>query len=385
MTKFIACLMLVFELISTLLSRNSANLSNFSEIIYTYKNREQIIQEKFCGKVSDYVWNENEEFDISKTSFVKKEKGKDFTVLNIADIHFADFDAKRIAESFFVTKTIKDLVKKVKPDLIFLLGDSVCTESTVHSINRVVDLMESFGIPWAPMFGNHDDEGNCDLNYLADVMMSGKHCLMQKGDPSMGVGNYIVNVAEDNNDGTTNIIESFIVMDSHKGSVYDNQIQWYKWACDGINKYTNNKAEISLVEHIPIPEYQLAIDNSTVGEKTGMLLNDPDSFGEIHETICCERSYPDGNIIQRGFFDIIKASNTTKYVFCGHDHLNNFSVLYDGVRLTYNMKCGFNSGSRFNFNGGTVIKINDNGIKSITQKSKVLCFKFDYYKIDTQK
>ncbi|MBQ7654479.1 MAG: metallophosphoesterase, partial [Clostridia bacterium] len=379
-----AFFMFLIELISTITMGSSANLANLNELIDTYKNEEEITQTRFVGEVSDYTWSKDDVFDINDTVMVKKEKDRDFVVLNISDIHFADYEAKKIVESFNEIATIKHLVKTVKPDLIFVLGDNVCKASTVHSIRRITDLFESFGIPWAPIFGNHDDEGNCDLNYLADVMMSGEHCLMRKGDPSMGVGNYIINVAEDNEDGSEKIVESFILMDSHHSSVWENQIQWFKWAANGINEYTNGTAEISLVEHIPIPEYQLAIDELEIGKITGKIIGDG-AYGEIHETIACERGYPNAEVIQRGFFDVISESKTTKYVFCGHDHLNNFSVMFNGVRLTYNTKCGTNSGGRFNFNGGTVISINDKGVKSITQKSQILGIYFDYYKICTQK
>ncbi|MBQ7580578.1 MAG: metallophosphoesterase [Clostridia bacterium] len=383
MSKFAAFFMCLIELVYTFFSGGSANLSGRSEVLDAYKNMDEITATKYIGKVSDYVWNANDEFNINDTVTVKKEKGKDFVVLSISDVHFADYEAKKVAESMHEISTIKHLVRTVKPDLILLLGDIVCKSSTVHSIRRITDLFESFGVPWAPIFGNHDDEGNCDLNYLADVMMSGKHCLMQKGDPSMGVGNYIVNVAEDNGDGTEKIVESFIFMDSHKGTVYDNQIEWYRWAANGINACTNGEAEISLVEHIPLPEYQYAIDSLEVNSKTGVIKGDG-AYGEVHEEIACHRTYPEREVVQHGVFDAVKATDT-KYVFCGHDHLNNFSVMYDGVRLTYNTKCGNNSGMRFTQNGGTVIALDGEGIKSITQKSHVLSVWFNYYKVNTKK
>lgn len=381
MSKFVLFFMCLSELISAIFVGGSMKTPYIDEIKDSYKNMDEISSASYVGEVSDYVWDENDEFDIEQTAFVKKEKDRDFVILSISDIHFADFDAQKTFESFHEISTIKKLVKKVKPDMILLLGDIVCKQSTVHSIRRVTNLFESFGIPWAPIFGNHDDEGNCDLNYLADVMMSGEHCLMQKGDPSMGVGNYVVNVAEYDDNGGRNIVESFIFMDSHKGTVYDNQIDWYRWVANGINAYTFGKAEISLVEHIPLPEYQYAIDGLDVNEKTGVIKGEG-AYGEIHEEIACHRTYPEREVVQHGVFDAVKDTDT-KYVFCGHDHLNNFSVMYDGVRLTYNTKCGNNSGMRFNFNGGTVIKLNSDGIKSITQKTNILKVFFDYYKVDT--
>lgn len=384
MTKFVAFFMFLLEIISTFLSGDAAKLSNIEEVINAYKNMDEISASQYVGEISDYIWNENDEFDINETAVVKKKKGEDFVVLSLSDIHFADYQAKKIVESYNEIATIKHLVNTVHPDLILLLGDNVCKTSTIHSIRRITDLMESFDVPWAPIFGNHDNEGNCDLNFLADIMMSGEHCLMQKGDPSMGVGNYVVNVAEDGEDGKMRIVESFVMMDSHNWAVYDNQIKWLKWVVDGINEYADGKSEISLVEHIPIPEYQLAIDQLQIGKYTGKLYG-KGAYGEVHAFVSCERDFPDWDTVkQRGLFDVLKNSNTAKYVFCGHDHLNNFFVMYDGIRLTYNTKCGANSGNRFIFNGGTVIKINDKGIKSITQKSQILGVHFDYYKVCTQ-
>lgn len=41
-----------------------------------------------------------------------------------------------------------------------------------------------------------------------------------------------------------------------------------------------------------------------------------------------------------GMFEKIVELNSTKNVICGHEHKNNFSVLYRGVRLTYATKTG---------------------------------------------
>ena len=40
-------------------------------------------------------------------------------------------------------------------------------------------------------------------------------------------------------------------------------------------------------------------------------------------------------------FETMQALGSTKGVFCGHDHLNNFSVDYKGIRLTYGMSVDY--------------------------------------------
>lgn len=328
-------------------------------------NKNEIITEKYIGEVSDYVWNSSDEFSLDDTVILKKEKNKDFVILNITDTHFSDYDYRAFT-AFDVEMKIKTLVASVKPDLITISGDIVCTDSTVYSVRRITDLMESFGIPWAPFFGNHDDEGNCDLNYLADVMMSAPNCVMSKGDPEMGVGNYVINIAQDNEDGSTDIVETLIIMDSHHSQANAKQVEWYKWVSNGINRITNNGAEITLMFHIPLPEYQYAYDAAWDSEKNAWK-EEYKAYGEKNEEICCEKN--NGVPVQRGFFDAIKASGTTKFVFCGHEHLNNFSIEYEGVRLTYCLKIGMGSGFKFSFSGGTEIRVGDDGINRILHKS----------------
>ena len=63
--------------------------------------------------------------------------------------------------------------------------------------------------------------------------------------------------------------------------------------------------------------------------------------------------------INTGMFNVIKELDSTKYVFAGHDHLNNYSVMYDGIRLTYAMKTGDRCSQTPGQNGGTLITMGD--------------------------
>ena len=55
---------------------------------------------------------------------------------------------------------IAELIENERPDLILLTGDIVYGEFDDSGIiwTRIIDFMDSFGIPWAPIFGNHDNE-----------------------------------------------------------------------------------------------------------------------------------------------------------------------------------------------------------------------------------
>lgn len=333
-------------------------MTNMKTLIQALLNRKEIISTRFEGEPSTEYWSENDVFTFDGIPAVTPADGKELKILTLTDLHFSDYDY-RLLLSFPNCAHIKKLAGEVKPDLIVLTGDLVCTESTWNSVRRLTDLMESLGIPWAPVFGNHDDEGNCDLNYLAETMMSSPHCLMKKGDPEMGVGNYLVNVTD--KDGS--VVETLVMMDSHHDITNEKQNEWFKWVSEGVTRLTGGKAELSLFMHIPLPEYQLGYDEARDSEAEGWR-DGSGAFGELHESICCVRG--ENGAEPSSLFETIKGCPKAKYVFCGHDHMNDFSVTYNGVRLTYLMKLGLGSGFQIGFNGGSVITVGADGITGIS-------------------
>ena len=337
-------------------------MTNLKQSLQILFNKKEVCAEHHAGTVSDYRWTADEEYKLENTAVLQKEEGKDFKILNLTDMHFSDYGYRAFL-SIFNVNTMKRVVAEAKPDLITVTGDIVCGDnSDYYSIKRITDLMESFGVPWAPVFGNHDDESNCDLNFLAEIMMQSPHCLMQKGDPEMGVGNYIINIAEGDR-----VVESLIMMDSHHDIPNEKQSKWFKWAADGINRLTDSKAEISVFMHIPLPEYQFAYDEAW-NVDTKKWNDGYDAYGSLHEKVCCAHD-ADGNAFRSDLFSEMKESGTTKYVFCGHEHMNNFSIVYEDIRLTYTMKLGKASGFQVGFNGGTTIIVGSDGIKRIVHKT----------------
>ena len=363
---FLAFLTFFSQLLGLAGSKDYQKQTSLLEAINALRDKAEILDQMNEGQPSDDVWSAEDAFRLEDTVILKKQKGRDFVILNFTDVHFSDYDY-RAWFAFEGEATMKRLVAETNPDLITVSGDIVCGDSTLYSMKRFTDLMESFGVPWAPMYGNHDDEANCDLNYLADIMMKSPHCVMQKGDARMGVGNYVLSICEENDDGSLQLTEALVIMDSHHSQPNDLQQQWFSWVADGVNALSGNTAEISLMMHIPLPDYQYAYDAAWNAEKNAW--NDGyHAAGALHEKICCERD-GNGDPLDRGFFDVIKSKGTVKHLLCGHDHLNDFSVSYQGVQLTYMMKLGYASGFRLGFNGCTVIRVGDRGVNRITHKT----------------
>ena len=124
---------------------------------------------------------------------IEKQPGKDFKILQITDtqLYMLPGDNKKALE------LTKELVTEEKPDLVVLTGDNVSALFTDWLIDDVIDCMESLGVPWAPVFGNHDGEGKADLKWQGEQFMKAEHCLYQPGPSNLtGEGNYIINVTE---------------------------------------------------------------------------------------------------------------------------------------------------------------------------------------------
>lgn len=351
---------------ATVVSINQGNYEEMTGIkrtLYAILNRDAIIEEKYVGEVSDYTWTAEEEYKLENTSIVMKEAGEDFVIMNIADIHMSDYtqDAPLAIRNF---DSIRLMVEKHQPDLITLSGDQFWKDSTIYSAHRLTEFMDSLGIPWAPIYGNHDWDGNCDLNYLADIMMEGEYCLMQKGDPSLGVGNYVVNICEEK-DGQKEVVHSVIMMDTHgNGTLYENQDEWYAWAASGVNSVAGRDVPSTLVIHIPLAQYQYGHDASWNAENE-CWKDGSDAFGVRGEEECFERD-EDNNPIDNGLFAKIKEVGTTSNVICGHDHVNNYSVVYEDVRLTYSLRIGLGAYFDLDSIGVTLLTIDEEGNGSIS-------------------
>ena len=241
-------------------------------------------------------------------------------------------------------------------------------------------MLEKYKCPWAVVFGNHDHDGGIDvLDKAIEFLQGFEHFTYENGPNELGRGNYIINISDGEK-----IIHSLFMMDTHDrvpyikengdevkawGKLTHEQLDWYR------EKVTEVKAlgsqESTLIIHIPIYAYNYAWDSAFNKEYdpksiTPEQSSDPkywnegykDSFGVKYENAS---TYPTDD----GVFDIIKELEHTKNILAGHSHIDNYSIVYEGVRLTFALKT--TTGSYYDplLNGGTVLTVKDNGSCSI--------------------
>lgn len=279
----------------------------------------------YKGTTKTNAWSESDTFEISSIKTMQKKPDKDFVILNLADVQMADL------EDIFHYGTIKSeieyLISKTKPDLITLTGDQTWSNENLISLTSLVRWLDGYKIPYAPIFGNHDygnqkNSAVLSQNACCDIYEKGKYCLFDRGPSNLGtLGNYIVNIVEDGK-----ICKTLYMLDSgYEDKITDEQIAWMSWNADGIKAANNNQYSEGMVFlHKPLPEYRYAYNALSNEQKDAI---DPYYNYSLYGSE------------QNGFFDMAKTKNITD-IICGHQHGNNFTLTYEGVRLTFALKTG---------------------------------------------
>lgn len=307
-------------------------------------------------------WSENDKFTADYCAEIEKDPDEDFVILNLTDVQLKD-DLVFEEQGEKTEEIIDKLVKEAKPDLITLTGDNAW--GTIAYL-RLISQIDSYGIPWAPVMGNHD--GQCLINefWAAYLLFKAENCLFEFGPENMGYGNYIINITENGK-----IIHTLFMVDTHNNAqftledgstiggydhLWDNQIEWYKWAVRGISEIEGKTVESSVFMHIPVYEYKDAWIKAFGSNENGSLAPGlaPAAVGIRGEDVC---SSP----VNNGFFNVCKDLGSTKNMFAGHDHANNFQIYYEGIRLNYTLKTGYGAYYTDGLIGGTVITIDSDG------------------------
>lgn len=292
---------------------------------------------------------------------------KDFKVLQLTDVHIGGGFMSSKKDSMAMN-SVASMITAEKPDLVIVTGDvsypvpfQAGTFNNMLSAKVFAELMDNLGVYWTVGYGNHDTEA---YSYYSREDLSAlyggedyEYCLFQTGPEDVdGFGNQVINVK--NTDGI--ITQSLFVFDSHSyvdgdvlgimwkyDNIHNNQVQWYKDTLDELNAQ-NNKAlkakgleESSAIKsaaffHIPLTEqrdawYEYVENGFKDTEDVKFVYGKAGESGKIVYS----------GIHEDGLFEAMLEKGSTQGVFCGHDHYNNFSVEYKGIRLTYGMSVDY--------------------------------------------
>lgn len=265
-----------------------------------------------CGQIK---------YDIShyKVEFLYKD---DYKIMQLTDLHLGI--TSDIEKQFtFLRKNILE----ADPSLIILTGDIFMLANTTI-VDSTIRFFDEFQINYAFTYGNHDNQGEFDSNYIARALQKSQYCVNpdEIGDDVYGYTNFYIDIKDGDN-----IKYRILIIDSNSyhnigydykyDIIHKDQLDHFKKA---YNDEEDKTYETLAFFHIPLYEfadaYEEYVKGDLIGEGSGVN-NEPVSYGY-------ERT---------DAFDVLKSINT-KLISVGHDHVNDSDLTYKDVILSYGIK-----------------------------------------------
>jgi len=271
---------------------------------------------------------------------------------------------------------IDKLVKENKPDLILVTGDIVYGEFDDNGsmFLEVINYVDKYQIPWAPVFGNHENESKKGVAWQSEQFLKMKNCLFKRRNLT-GNGNYNIGIFRNNK-----LIRVLYMLDSNgcghakkytyfenyptynenehiteEAGIFEDQIQWVDESCKKIDNYFDVKKLITF--HITPSIVRLTsykkgyVSNDLWGNQecfdlTNNSISKDNDFGTKEERFC--------DCATRNLWDVLKQHKFTN-LFIGHCHKNTLVIMCDKIRVSFGIKTGLYD--YHNKSGGTLILI----------------------------
>lgn len=242
---------------------------------------------------------------------------------------------------------IRSLVTQTKPDLIILTGDIIygSFDDAGTTYEWFCKLMDSFKTPWAPVFGNHDNESKMGVKWQCEMFEKSEYCLFKRGEVT-GNSNYTVGIAI----GDT-LVRVLHMVDSNgckatddpavmkEQGIYGDQLELIKSNTEKITLAQGGKVPAFMAFHIPVScfrdaerakgyqteqreFYTIGVDVAADGDDTGF-------NNEIYTPI----------EVGEDFVDFLREQNIDG-VFVGHIHKCTTAIDYKGVKWVFGFKTG---------------------------------------------
>lgn len=316
---------------------------------------------------------------LEENLYLKKElrfKNGKFKILCISDLHgIVNFDTR-------IIRDLNAILDSVQPDLLLVLGDMVWRDAMDTPDNLRAFLRPVFAevekrkIPWAHVFGNHDNDcvGHTDF-CQQDVYEEFEWNLTKRGPEEIhGIGNFVLPIKSEYSD---DIVYNVWGLDSHDsmgdfmkefrlgdpankwdkqcvyptclhdwGGTYDtlnfDQLKWYWDSSVELEKHAGHKIPGMMAMHIALPEYVIAYKNTA------------ESYyeGTRREGVGCSP-------INSGMLNAILDRGDVKTVMAGHDHINDYTGTFLGIKLCYDAGLNYDGYCADDLRGGRVVEIEE--------------------------
>lgn len=319
--------------------------------------------------------NDIKVLQISDTQFIDPETPNSFTGGYLSDWYKQNKPVKNIDALCF--DNLRYLIEKNDPDFIVLVGDNTYGVHDTDGVllKRLFDFMDSYKIPWATVFGNHDfEDPTFNANAQVEYLTNSNYCVFHRGTVS-GNGNYSIGLKQGGK-----IKRVLYMLDTHTHSALSDelaeenrvlknftgfkqdQVNWLGDTMALVTKLNGNRnIKTSLFYHVPSSEFDEAVKqysayNKATGKVTEFAIGSettpkyvdlvlpPLNAGDSgrYEFVGGNTEGGLSNFKALGYGDLTFLQLLKKYgtdsVFSGHRHMLNTSILYQGIRWTYGVK-----------------------------------------------
>lgn len=306
---------------------------------------------------------------------------RDLKILQFTDVHIGGGCFSKSKDTWAMN-AVATMIRQEKPDFVVVTGDiaypvpfQAGTFNNLVGAQVFANMMESLNVYWTFAFGNHDTEAYSKYT-RRDICeyyesQNFEYCLFDRGYSSedLGYGNSIIKVK--NSKGI--ITQALVTLDSHSyidgdyfgaawkyDIIHKEQSDWYAAEMDKMvaanNAVLEQDANVGVEKdapvknlaffHIPLVQYREAWKEYRE--------NGNQNSADIHYfygTVGEDESSKKNGVHTYGIFSGLHSENETFFdtglthglqgTFCGHDHYNNFSMDYKGIRLTYGMSIDY--------------------------------------------
>jgi hypothetical protein len=186
------------------------------------------------------------------------------------------------------------------------------------------------GVPWTFSWGNHDQLDDYPKGH--DAFHDGKNSLYRGGPQA---GNYTV--AIQNNAGEQ--VWELLCINTHRQGLVGSAYDWLSALVQAREGRLNEQTPGFTMLHIPVQQYASLLINGGMS-------------GIVMEVVCNEQEQGDA-------LKLLAKLGTIRATFCGHDHVNDYSGIAEGIELVYGRSSGWNAyGWNSVRKGGKLITVN---------------------------
>ena len=243
-----------------------------------------------------------------------------------------------------------------RPDLVVFLGDMIHgnaidgEENVRKAIDVIVSPVAERGIPFALVFGNHDDQCGVTKEEQLAIYQSYPGCLAVEGEEMPGCGNYYIlidNPVQPQSPLVLWLVDSGTYAEPGRGTygyVTEEQNEWMIRTAEKISGRYGSPASY-VFQHIPVPQVYDMLREVPFGTGGAVTCYGPNLWkwyvadpgyiwdGELGEGPCSSE-------YDSGEFDAFKTMGV-RAAFFGHDHLNSYCGTLEGIDLIATPGLGF--------------------------------------------